>query len=60
MSKLEITANDKKAGMTLLELKEAIERFYAIADINQTIVNDSTVLAFVNIKGGIKQLIAEV
>ena len=60
LSKLELSAFDKKIGMTLDELKDVVDKFYAVAKINETDTSNSKVTAFVNIHGGIKQLIAEV
>jgi hypothetical protein len=60
MSKLEVEASDKKLGMTLEELKKAVERFIAIAKINETDTSTSKIGVMINFGGGIKSITAEV
>jgi hypothetical protein len=56
--KISYDAADKKAGMSLEELKTIVDEATGMAKINET--TSSKVTVFVNINGGIKQLIAEV
>lgn len=60
MRKLEYQAADKKKGLTLGELKQAVEEFEAIAKLNETNLNTSEVKVLINFSGGIKTITAEV
>jgi len=60
MSKLEVEAVDKKNGMTLAELKRAVEKFSAIAEINETDITNAKVHVMINFGGGLKSITAEV
>lgn len=60
MRKLEYEAADKKNGLTLAELKQAVEEFEAIAKINDTNLSSSKVRVMINMSGGIKTITAEV
>jgi hypothetical protein len=60
MSKMEFSASDKKLGMTLDELKNAVEKFVGFANINETNIDQSRVFVQINFSGGIKAITAEV
>lgn len=60
MSKLEVEAVNKKQGMSLLELKQAVEKFVAIAGINETDIGNAKVNVMINFNGGLKSITAEV
>lgn len=59
-NKLSVEASDKKYGLTLAELKRAVEKFSSIAEINETDISASKVSVLINFTGGIKEITAEV
>jgi hypothetical protein len=58
--KVSFEASDKKAGMSLVELRDYVNRAVGLAETNGTSLEDSKVTILVNFSGGIKQLTAEV
>jgi len=58
--KVEYAATDPKKGMSLLELKTAVEHAVGIAGINETDLDNTRVTILVTWSGGIKQLKTEV
>jgi hypothetical protein len=58
--KMEFEAADKKAGMSLDELSQAVMRLLGAAKENQTDPNNAKVKVFVNMSAGIKTISAEV
>jgi hypothetical protein len=60
MSKMSVEAVDKKFGMSLAELKRAVEKFSSIAEINESDTSQSKVSILINFSGGIKEITAEV
>lgn len=58
--KISYEADQAKRGMSLKELKDAVDKAAGLAEANSTPLEDSKVNVFVNFGGGIKQLIVEV
>lgn len=58
--KLEYKANDTKFGMSLTELKTAVDEAIALASINETNTDLSKVTVLINWGGSVKTLWVEV
>lgn len=58
--KISYDAESPKKGMSLAELKKAVDNAEGLAQVNEHVPEDSKVTVFVNFTGGIKQITVEV
>lgn len=60
MSEISFDAFDSKKGMSLAELKEAVDKASGLAKINESNQDNSKVSILINWSGGIKKITMEV
>lgn len=60
MSEISFEAFDSKKGMSLAELKNAVDKAAGLAEINETDTDKSKVFILINWSGGIKKITMEV
>lgn len=58
--KISYEAQEIKKGMSLAELQRWVENAVGLAGVNEKPIEQCSVTVFVNIRGGIKQLVVEV
>lgn len=58
--KLAYEASSPKNGMTLAELKKAVDQAEGLAKINEKLPEDCNLAVLINFRGGIKQIVVEV